>query len=292
MTIESTIRTLESAGITIPARIQNALGVMFTARNARGVSYDASSELVSAFAGGSITPDNFSNALRDALVRQLTSKTGPTGAAMWAASEAVERAAENQVRQWLAIEFDSILDHFGGQFDQQAEVLAAHLPKATPPGASQEEVLRRGQAGVNAAAKVSAAEAELSRLRWFLESIASEAEIPLGLDRFVDSGDDPLPEEAQWSEYVRRGYRVGIVSEERAQEIALRTELRAREIEAEEWETKIRAEFEKMSQLRERGLRPNFVLTVPAEHESLVDELAPLFNFSSPAQYNRAVTVL
>jgi len=145
MSLESTVRQLEAAGIQVPARVENALGVMFAARNARGVRYDAASELTAALTGGALTPDNFVDSLRNALVKQVTTAPGPSGAALWQAAEAVERVAENQVRQWLASEFDSFLGHFGEQFDQAAEALAKALPLALNPGATPQEILKGGQ---------------------------------------------------------------------------------------------------------------------------------------------------
>jgi hypothetical protein len=266
---------------------------MFAARNARGVRYDAASELTAALTGGALTPDNFTDALRNALVKQITTATGPGGAALWQAAEAVERVAENQVRQWLGIEFDSFLDHFGEQFDQAAEALAKALPLALNPGATPQEILKGGQKAIDAAARVAEAEAELNRLYSFLQTVANEAEVPLPFARFVDSGDDPLPAETGvWASYLRQGYKVGVISEDRAAAIAAKTARLALEAEAEEWRPRIYAEAQRLAEIRERGLNPPWVLKVPAAFQDIADEAAEEFRLGPRSSPRRNVAVL
>jgi hypothetical protein len=99
MAIENTVRQLESLGIKVPDRIQNALAVINVARGSRGVIVDATSEVTAAFIGGALTPDNYDELVRAALVKYLTSHTGPQGALGWQVAQAVQQVAENQVRR-------------------------------------------------------------------------------------------------------------------------------------------------------------------------------------------------
>jgi hypothetical protein len=119
--IENTIRQLEAHGIEIPDRVENALAVIAAANSHRGTSRAAASELSAAFRAGNLTADNFGDKLQAALVGQMTSQPGPSGAAAWQAAMAVENVADNAVRQWLAITWDEILAHFKPQLNEAGE---------------------------------------------------------------------------------------------------------------------------------------------------------------------------
>jgi hypothetical protein len=97
----------------------------------------------------------------------------------------------------------------------------------------------------------------LNRLYSFLQTVANEAEVPLAFGRFVDSGNDPLPAETGvWASYLRQGYKVGVISEDRAAAIAANTARLALEAEAEEWRPRIYAEAQRLADLKDRGLHP------------------------------------
>jgi hypothetical protein len=134
MTLETSLIAFEGAGVAIPPHVGNAFDVISAARNSRGKVQDAPSELASALIAGDLTAANFDDLLRDSLVRQLTSQTGPNGAAAWAAALAVEEAAENQVRGFLAQSFEDVLSAFGEEFDRQAKILTEALPSGSPSG--------------------------------------------------------------------------------------------------------------------------------------------------------------
>jgi hypothetical protein len=294
MSLQSIVQQLQAAGIKAPGHVTNALDVAEAARNARGIRYDASRELTSALAGGALTADNFHESLRNALVKEITSASGPQGAALWRTAEAAEHAAENQVRHWLAVEFEDLLEFFGEQFDQAAAKLTEALPKALPIGASPETVLKFGPKGIAARQVVTEAESTLSSLVAFMRTIAAEIDEPLPLSRFVTpAAGDPLPAESGlWSAYVEQGCTLGLVSPDQAAATEAVAVQLAYQAAAEEWEVKIRREFERMSEFRTHGgRRANFTLIVPGEHAAIIDELAPLYNFG-PNQFNHPAVVV
>ena len=112
------------------------------------------------------------------------------------------------------------------------------------------------------------------------------------LSRFI-SGEDgvPLPTESGvWADYIRQGFKIGLVSPERAkQSDAVAIQLQ-REAESAEWRRRIANEFRRISEIRERGIRPTFVLEVPPAYEALIDEVGPDFDFQS-GQFNRRSAV-
>jgi hypothetical protein len=114
----------------------------------------------------------------------------------------------------------------------------------------------------------------------------------LPLSRFI-SGEDgvPLPTESGvWADYIRQGFKIGLVSPERAkQSEAVAIQLQ-REAESAEWRRRIANEFRRISEIRERGIRPTFVLEVPPAYEALIDEVGPDFDFQS-GQFNRRSAV-
>ena len=296
MTIETTVRQLEAEGIPIPDRVLNALGIIAEAQNYRGVSRDASAELASAFRAGELTRENFGDQLRDALLAQLTSRIGPNGALSWEVSLSIEKVADASIRQWLAIEWDEILDLFSERIDAAAAKLAEALPKALPVGSDPQTILKYGKRGIEAADTVAEAESELSGIVYFLRSVGAEIDEELPLSRLI-SGEDgvPLPiESGIWSEYLRAGFRIGLVSPERAaQSEAVAAQL-AHEAAADEWRGKIRAEAERLAELRERGLRPNWsaALPVPQEFEHMIaEEVAKLGFGEHQFTRNRPVRV-
>jgi hypothetical protein len=272
--IANTIVQLDSAGIEIPDRVRNSLAVIEAAKTYRGVRRDAASELAAAFHAGTLTPDNFGEKLRDALIAQLSSQAGPSGVLAWQASQAVENVAELSVRAWLATQWDDLLDHFGEQFDAEADKLAEVLPRALPPGSDPDTILKYGRKGIEAANLVGELEGRLNYFAGILRTVAAEIDEALPLGRFVDPGDDDLPPESGvWASYIRAGHKVGLVTPERAAAVEARAAERAHLAEVEEWRPRIRAEVERMIESRDRGMRPNFVLAVPPEYEFLINEI-------------------
>jgi hypothetical protein len=271
---ESLIRKLEAENIEIPARVHSALAVRAVAGQERKVA-DAASLLTSQLYSGTLDAQNFHDRLLSACTEELATAPNSAGRITWVATQAVQHAADNIVTGWLSSAFDDIFDTLGEKFDAAASILTENLPKALPPGSQPEQVLKFGRKGIEAAEVVTQADVELSRLYHLIREVGAAVDIDVPFGRFVDSGSNPLPPESGvWADYVRGGNSVGIVSEQRAAEIAALTAALAHEAEAEQWRPRVREEAQRLAGLRDRGLRPTWVLQVPPTFEYLITEAA------------------